>query len=89
MLGKFLSVISYIFSGPSLFSFWNTYKVNVVALSVFPGVEKNLTSVHEDADSISGLAFSGLRIKHYCELGVGHRCGSDPMWPRPAATPPI
>ena len=41
----------------------------------------NLTSIHEDAASISGLAVS---------CGVGHRHGSDPvllwLWCRPAAT---
>ena len=36
---------------------------------------------------------SGLRIRRCCELGVSHRCSSDPvllwLWCRPAATAPI
>ena len=29
---------------------------------------KNLTSIHEDAVSISGLLLSGLRIPHCCKV---------------------
>ena len=38
-------------------------------------------------------SLSGLRIWHFCELCVGHRCGSDPallwLWCWPAAVAPI
>ena len=39
---------------------------------------------------LSLALLSGLRIQHSHELGVGHRCSSDPtllwLWHRPAAT---
>ena len=34
-------------------------------------VEMNLTSIHENVGSIPGIAMS---------CGVGHRCGSEPLW---------
>ena len=37
----------------------------------------NLTRIHEDVDSIPGLA-QWLRIQCYRAV-VGHRCGSDPV----------
>ena len=49
----------------------------------------NLTSIHEDAGSIPGLA-QCLRIQCAVSYGVGYRRGLDPallwLWHRPAAT---
>ena len=54
--------------------------------------ETNLTSAHEDAGSIPGLAV-GYRSGVAVSCGVGHRCGSDPallwLWYRPVAAAPI
>ena len=51
-------------------------------------VVMNLTSIHEDVSSIRA-PFSGLRIWHGIELGLGHRSGSDLallwQWHKPAA----
>ena len=56
----------------------------------------NLTSIHEDMDSIPGLAPSAQGSGVAVSCGVGHRCGLDPallwLWYRPAATaviPPL
>ena len=64
---------------------------NITRSSPCGSVIMNLTSIHEDAGLIPGLAhwFKGSGVTVSC--GVGHRCGSYSalLWCRPAVAAPI